>query len=276
MVRSLHITHLKRKSVNGLFAAVPGLGKVISGMFWKTKRKTEKTVSQETFGGLEYNLVRSARRTLAMHVKSDATLVVRAPSPMPLAEIEAWIAKKARWIETHQKKFKARKTRPFTYQDGEKHLFIGQKYPLKLTRAGRGGVTLEDGTLFITTRDPGDGRRTERLLKAWYRKEAETLFEDRLDALFPLMEEKLAGKGYKKPSLKLRWMKRQWGNLHTKGVMTLNIKLVRAPTELLDYVIIHELCHLEHMNHGKGFKALLGELLPGWKAKKKALEAYLT
>ncbi len=276
MAKSLHITHLKRKPVNGLFAAVPGLGKVISGMFWKTKRKTEKTVSQETFGDFEYDLVRSARRTLAMHVKSDATLVVRAPSPMPLSEIEAWIAKKARWIETHQKKFKARKTRPLTYQGGEKHLFIGQKYPLKLTRARRGGVTLEDGVFFITTPDPGDRQRTERLLKAWYKAEAETLFEDRLSALFPLMEEKLAGKGYKKPSLKLRWMKRQWGNLHTKGVMTLNIKLVRAPTELLDYVIIHELCHLEHMNHGKGFKALLGELMPDWKHKKKALEKYLT
>ncbi len=74
MVGSLHITHLKRKPVNGLFAAVPGLGKVNPGMFWKTKRKTENTVSKEAFGDLEYNLVRSARRTLAMHVKSDATL----------------------------------------------------------------------------------------------------------------------------------------------------------------------------------------------------------
>ena len=93
-------------------AGPAGLAKVSPGMFWKTRKKPEPKVSVEAHGNLEYDLVRSGRRTLAMQIRSDATLVVRAPRRMPLAEIEAWILKKGRWIETHQKKFRARETPP--------------------------------------------------------------------------------------------------------------------------------------------------------------------
>ena len=245
--------------------------KVTAGMFWRTHKKAQPKVSRETLGNIEFSLVRSARRSLALQIKSDATLVVRAPHRMPLPEIERWVLKKTHWIEKHQQKFRERKSTTPKYLEGEEHLFMGQGYPLHFIPASRPTAVLEGGQFRISTPDPSNSEKTERILKAWYKGEAETLFQDRLDALYPL----LAPKGYKKPVLNLRWMKRQWGNLHTKGVMTLNIKLVRAPVELLDYVIIHELCHLEHMNHGKGFKFLLGELLPDWKARKKALEKFL-
>ena len=238
-------------------------------MFFKRKNKPE--VSSETLEGLDYTLIRTSRRSLAMQIKSDATLVVRAPYRMPVAEIERWILKKSRWIERHRRRFKTNKTEPLKFITGEPHLFLGQKYSLKIIPGPKAKVVLSNPHLIVSLRRPHTPERIAKALKAWYRAEGETIFRDRLDVLFPYF----GGLGHRRPGLRLRWMKSRWGSLSAKREMTLNYKLVKAPMELIDYVIVHELCHLEHMNHGESFKALMTRLMPDWKGRKKALEGYL-
>lgn len=234
------------------------------------KRKKSET-SQGTIRDLDYTLVRSSRRTLALQIKNGGLLVVRAPHRTPLREIEDWIYKKRSWILRHQQNSLAKAEDTPLFLEGERHPYLGQSYPLRLKKGAKTGGTLEDGEIILTLRGNPTEAKIERALRVWYRAEAKEIFEDRLDKHFAPFETR----GHKRPSISLRWMKGRWGSMSTKGKMSLNTQLVKKNIELVDYVIVHELCHMEHMNHGKGFYKLMDQMLPGWKVLRKGLKGDL-
>ena len=223
-------------------------------------------------GVIAYDLVRSNRRTLGIQVKRDGDVIVRAPRRMAEADIVEWVTARAAWIEKHRQNFEKTRAAPLKYVAGETHFFLGRSYTLELKPARRPGVQIEGESLVVKTRYVDDPVKVEKLIKAFYREQAAALFPSYIEQAFSAFQ----AMGYKLPSIKMRWMKRHWGSLSAKGVMTLNTKLVRAPKHLIDYVLVHELCHLAHMNHGKGFYALMTKLMPDWKPRKKALEAFMT
>lgn len=237
-------------------------------MFFK-KRKSE--ASKGSIGDLDYTLVRSSRRTLALQIKSGGQLVVRAPHRTPLREIEDWIYKKRTWILRHQHKSLKKAENEPEFREGARHPYLGQNYPLRLKRGMQMGGTLENGEIILTLRGTPTEAKIERALRAWYRAEAVLIFEDRLDKHFAPFELR----GHKRPTISLRWMKGRWGSMSTSGKMSLNTQLVKKDIEHIDYVIVHELCHMEHMNHGKGFYKLMNEMMPGWKQLRKGLKGDL-
>lgn len=108
-------------------------------------------------------------------------------------------------------------------------------------------------------------------LPAVPRDQCRVLFTRALEAQFPLV----APYGVSMPQLKLREMKSRWGSCAwQKGHITLNTRLFYAPRECLDYVVLHELCHFVHPDHGPGFHALMAALMPDYKARKRRLEAW--
>ncbi len=232
------------------------------------KRKKSET-SKGAIGDLDYTLVRSSRRTLALQIKNGGQLVVRAPHRTPLREIEDWIYKKRAWILRHQQRAKTKETPEFL--EGERHPYLGQNYPLCLKKGAKTKGNLENGEIILTLRGTPTPDKIERALRVWYRAEAKAIFEDRLDKHFAAFE----ARGHKRPSISLRWMKGRWGSMSTKGKMSLNTQLVKKDIELVDYVIVHELCHMEHMNHGKGFYKLMDQMMPGWKVLRKGLKGDL-
>ena len=103
------------------------------------------------------------------------------------------------------------------------------------------------------------------------RRECRALLEGAVDRVYPLV----AGTGVSRPEVKLRKMRSQWGNCHWRqGYITLNTALARCPEELRDYVALHELVHFLHHDHGPGFYARMDELMPDWRARRKALRGY--
>lgn len=101
----------------------------------------------------------------------------------------------------------------------------------------------------------------------WYRERADTYFRRRLVELVrktPWVEQA--------PSVKLVSMKRQWGSCSPAGAINLNPNLIRAPRECVDYVLLHELCHVREHNHSKAFYSLLDEAYPGWRPIKRRLD----
>ena len=105
------------------------------------------------------------------------------------------------------------------------------------------------------------------MLDAWYLSHAKRVFAERLAACYPRVE----GLGIPFPSLAIRDMKARWGSCSAKGRLTLNRRLIHVPKDLMDYVILHELCHLKEYNHGPAFYALLERVLPDWKARRQKL-----
>ena len=152
---------------------------------------------------------------------------------------------------------------------GESHLYLGRKYRLKIRRSETEGVLLTHGFFHITVADTGP-QRVASLLTAWYRRRSEICFAQIFEDCW--RRHRFQKRGAEKPILKIRTMKTRWGSLSKKGAMTLNLELIKTPRECIEYVIVHELCHLLHLNHGKAFYGLLESILPDWKRRKQKLE----
>jgi predicted metal-dependent hydrolase len=216
------------------------------------------------------NFQSEATRKLSIHVLPSGAVRVDAPLDASLAEIKRAVAKRARWLNDLTGKIRERRVHvlPREYVSGESHLYMGRRYLLKVRAVQQiePSVKLRQGRFDITTRDR-DPDVVRSLLTDWYRSRARNTFGERLS----LMSARL-------PWLKLppRWkllsMKRQWGSCSPSGVISLNPSLIKAPSACIDYVLLHELCHLKHHNHSRYFYRLMDRQMPGWPAVKDRLD----
>jgi len=216
---------------------------------------------------------------VAIHVQPNGAVQVDAPEGASAADIRAAVRKRARWVMGHVEKVRERNRdlQPRKYISGECHYYLGRRYMLKVIpmkaaerRAGvEPSVKLIGGQLRVLTLER-DADVVKRLLREWYREHAQKHFERRLDELVlttPWVKKKQL------PGLKLREMKRHWGSCSPAGTIVLNPHLVKAPRECIDYVIVHELCHLKEHNHSKKYWALLGRVLPEWQERKRRIDS---
>lgn len=218
---------------------------------------------------VEFTATKAKRITI--HVLPNGAVRVEAPQGADPVEIKAAVRKRARWLSGHlaHQREQQREILPRQYVSGESHFYLGRRYLLKVieTREGRPGVKLLAGRLQVTTRDRAP-ETVKRLLWRWYVGRAEDVFRRRLITLAP---QALWLKG-QTPPLRLLAMKKQWGSCSPEGRLLLNPHLVKAPGECVDYVILHELCHLQEHNHSAAFYGLLSRLQPDWRTIKARLD----
>lgn len=231
-------------------------------------------------GGVRPELVRSRRRTLSVEVRPGPRLIVRAPSRCPDREIAAFLASRRDWIAHHLERMHAREASrppPLRYVAGETHAYLGEPHRLAVSAGRRAAVTRGAGTLHVAAA-AGEPQRVRHALEAWYRARAREHFEAEIARCFA----PFAALGHAVPVLTVRRMTSRWGSLARgrSGLlgrraprMSLNLALIRAPLDCIEYVVVHELCHLEHRGHGHGFYALLERLLPDWRTRKRRLES---
>lgn len=215
-------------------------------------------------GWLEYTITHRPRVTRRLHMELDKSggLVVVAPRHWTKAHVETTLVDNAARVERFICKARERQQGELRFVNGELHFYLGGKYPV-LTGAATGrrsGVMFDGRELCVMVRQPGPAAMRAALLK-WYRRQAAEIFSERMRVI----SRKAAWTRNRKVQLQLRTMKRTWGNCSAKGVIKLNTHLVKAPMPMIDSVIAHELCHLEEMNHGRAFYALLQGLNPHWR-----------
>ena len=215
-------------------------------------------------GLLEYTITRRSRVTKRLHMELDDNggLVVVAPRHWSKAHINTTLSQNTSRVERFLTRARQRQLEPLLYVNGELHFYLGQSYPLAiLPGSGRKtGVELSGSEIRINiSRHDPEGVRVA--LQTWYRRQALKVFRTRLQIV--------AGRadwvGDRPVPLKLRRMKRTWGNCSSGGVIKLNTHLIKAPLLIIDSVVAHELCHLMEMNHSKAFYALLEQLNPHWR-----------
>jgi len=207
---------------------------------------------------------------LAIHVHPDGSVQVDAPSDTPLDEIKQAVARRAYWLSRHLKRINEQKAHvlPREYISGESHFYLGRRYLLKVRQSltDTPSVKLRQGRFEIITGNIDcDAVRT--MLWEWYKAHARNLFDQRLELVWP----ELAWVK-EKPRWRLLTMKKQWGSCSPNGVLSLNPHLVKASTVCVDYVLLHELCHLKFHNHSKSFYRLLNKQMPEWEALKGRLD----
>jgi predicted metal-dependent hydrolase len=221
---------------------------------------------------IHYEVVRTATlvKKILIHVHPNATVEVEAPDANPIPDINVAVRKRARWIckqldmIADTKKY----VMPREYISGETHFYIGRRYSLKVitTREDAQTVKLRSGRIEVITRinDPVVIRKR---LKKWYTEKSEDYFQKRLHHISQNIDWI-----QDTPSFKLIKMQKQWGSCSPEGVIHLNPWLIRAPSECIDYVITHELCHLKERNHSKKYYALLEKYYPNWEHVKTKLD----
>lgn len=218
---------------------------------------------------IEYTLSFAQRKSLAIHVHPDQRVTVQAPDSSEVAAVEAFLRKRAPWILRKQAEFATAPARqpPRRYLSGESFSFLGRHYRLKVTEGECDWVKLTRGYLEVTTPNKADTEYVGVQVDTWLRRQARRVFHERMLAMLPRFQPLALAE----PELDIKPMKRRWGSCTGKGKVTLNLELMRAPMPCIDYVIVHELCHLVEHNHGKGFYALLDKVMPDWRARRTRL-----
>jgi len=207
------------------------------------------------------------RKRLTLTVYPDQRIVARIPYGFPKRKIEEYFNKKIRWMLKHLDHFEQHPPESEKkYVPGEIFKYLGEKYYLKLEQ-GTSKVTLKEKDLVLKVKDKGDIQIKKTVLDNWYRKEAVRI----LTPLFDQWMERLDYMKLPQATLRFYKMKRRWGSCSAKGVITLNTELIKKNPELIDYVIIHEICHLKIPAHNKEFYNLVESVLPDWKERRRAL-----
>lgn len=221
---------------------------------------------------IDYKLQFSNRKTLQIAVHPDKTVFVKSPIKSSINEIQNMVLKRAKWIKKQISYFQnfEPKTPTRRYVAGESHLYLGKKYRLKIILSDTNKIILKNGFFHINTKSENSDY-IEKILFYWYKEKANIYFNEIFDKAW----KKCNFKNHIKPILKIKKMKTRWGSLSQNSTMTINLNLIKTSKECIEYVIIHELCHLINNNHGKEFYKLLEKKIYNWKEIKDKLELSL-
>jgi predicted metal-dependent hydrolase len=215
------------------------------------------------------SLERGKGRRIRIIVLSDGRVRASVPRGIQPTQVLAFAREKSAWIERAVRKSETRIRLYSPAQSVETGMIsiLGQSYPVKI-EPGRGRrAAFMGGVLVVPVTDTDNHDAVRRRIESWLKRRAEQVFAIALRR----GSEAAALHGVAAPTWSLRWMKRCWGRCGRDGRVVFNIRLVQTPPSLVEYVILHELCHLKHHNHGASFYSLLAECLPDWKERRKEL-----
>jgi len=203
-------------------------------------------------------------------VHPDCRVVVSAPANAENDAVLRAVKKRGRWIYEKMRDFRKQSeyVTPRQYISGESHFYLGKQYLLKVIEAPYQlqRVKLLRGKLEVCVRKKSAAKVRE-LMTDWYKARAKVVFAKRLDAM---LEQALWTS--ERPPLRILSMQTQWGSCSPNGRITLNPHLVKAPRECIDYVILHELCHIAEHNHSERFYRLMSQVMPKWENTKERLD----
>jgi len=223
---------------------------------------------------IEYSLRFSERKHLAIHVHPDLRVEVDAPLDSELAQIEQKLHKRAAWIVKQQRELAryAYDLPPREYVSGETYRYLGRQYRLKVHQIEEKPeqVRLDRGMLNVYIADRSQREHVRELLQSWFRSHAQRVYAERLQLWLPAFQRQQLPQ----PQLVVRRMKSRWGSCTAAGKITLNLKLIHTPKPCIDYIIVHELCHLVHPNHSPAFYKLLQRVMPNWEKRKEQLNLF--
>jgi predicted metal-dependent hydrolase len=193
------------------------------------------------------------------------------------------VAQQAEWIMRALAK-QAKKPRlvPLKYVTGERLFYLGKPHRLEVTHSVWKSVTRVEGVLRVSLSDTSSTARVKALVDEWFRTQAQTVLAKLLEETVkefgscirhphcpPVMRSEAHPNGLR---LTVRAMKTRWGSCSKDGHITLSMELIYAPRRLIEYIIVHELCHLAHLDHSPAFYFQLAQCLPDWEERRHDLE----
>ena len=203
-------------------------------------------------------LVRSRRKTVAIVIERDGRVTVRAQLRLSELRIQAFVEAHAGWITKTLARLQAAPSATIhRYVDGESFLYLGQAYPLYLVPARHPALAF-DGVAFRLARS--SLAKAQETFARWYKQQARLFLSERVSTL--------AGEhAFHYQKIRISSARTRWGSCSSRGTLSFTYRLVMAPAEVLDYVVLHELVHTQIKNHSKTFWNKVGELMPDYRRR---------
>jgi predicted metal-dependent hydrolase len=201
-------------------------------------------------------IIRTKRKTIALIIEHDGSLIVRAPLRATNAQIQALVDKKADWIRAKQQLVKnaSPKATRKAYVNGEGFWYLGKNYRLEIIDHAKAPLVLDGRFQLARTVLP----RAPLVFEHWYRKRAAQVIVERVQWY-------AAKNGFTHNRIRITSARRRWGSCTSRGTLSFTWRLVMAPLAVIDYVVVHELVHLQEKNHSKSFWGKVKAIMPDYK-----------
>lgn len=220
---------------------------------------------------IEYDVNYNSKKNVNIRIKSDLTLKVSAPRWVVKSELERIITKKSSWIlDNIEKQKKIQKNKKVNCLENNHSIwFRGSKYRLFYRKSDKNYVLIFEDQIVVFSKKSEDIEYSKKVFLDWLRSMAQVDFEKALNKYWNKMNKKYNIPEY---NLQIRAMKTRWGTCTpSKKKITLNLNLMYAPYEYLEYVALHELTHFIEIYHNANFYAVLSEFMPDYKERQEAL-----
>lgn len=219
------------------------------------------TYSGET---IHFTITYKKRTSMGISIDYYGNVDVQAPKGTPVEAVLPVLEAKWEWIQQASKEMKERLLGPKekAYVHDERFLYLGNDYPIEITQDSnlkKDKVVLKEGTLHIYVQQPED-EKIKRALRRFYSRQCKALVEKRIQFYQSNFKTKPR-------SIRITDSSRTWGTCDSNLQLTFNWKLAMAPLEVIDYVVVHEMCHMVHLNHDRSFWRLVGRIIPDYKER---------
>lgn len=209
----------------------------------------------------------SKRKHITLTVQPGGRTVLRAPLRAKEGTLRAFVESQGDWITRARRRMASLPEPPKLYRfvEGEEILYMGARYPLQLVEKQKAGLAFKQGQGFCLAKD----RQADaaRLLENFLRKETRRLCQAYISHYAAL-------KGLQPGALRINSAKSRWGSCSTRNSLNFSLRLAMVPLACLEYVVVHELCHTRHHNHGVAFWGLVEDVLPAYKAPRAWLKKH--
>lgn len=217
---------------------------------------------------IEFTVEHRQRRSFEIRVKPPGTVSVVAPKGAKEAYVVKLVESKAKWIVRKLSEIKEMESRRCKrdYKDGETFMYLGADCQLQVVRdrsVAKPIVKLSQGRLRVET-GLSDKEYLRAVLESWYRQKAAENIKGRVGHFSKLI-------GVEPNVIRIKEQKKRWGSCSSRGSLNFNWRCVMAPMEVIDYIVVHELCHLVHMNHSSEYWALVGRIMPDYQRRREWL-----
>lgn len=214
---------------------------------------------------IEFNVKYSKRKTLSIKIEPPGIITVSAPQAASEESILKIVRNRAGWIleKLHEIEAREELRKTHHYSDGEDFLYLGLNYELRIIidkTVKKPHIRLEEDLVYITINDHNPDK-IKAALEEWYRKKALEKVTERIEYYTPIIK-------MRPNKVVVKEQKKRWGSCNSRKELYFNWRIIMAPVKILDYVVVHEMCHMVHLNHSKNFWELVSAILPDYKERK--------
>jgi predicted metal-dependent hydrolase len=207
-------------------------------------------------------IIRTKRKTLALIVEQDGSLTVRAPLHTSQAAIDGFVRMQQDWIKRRQE-LACRSYNPLRYTEGETFLYLGKRYPLRYVDRQKQPLVLKDAFLLDKKWVP----KASQAFTIWYKSQARQVIEEHLARTASQL-------GLRYQKLRISSARTRWGSCSSRGTLSFSWRLVMAPPDVIQYIIVHELVHLQEPNHSPKFWERVRQIIPDYAACRRWLNQH--